>query len=240
MPGSRHVRPFVEIAYGIALGCAFCWFTFGPGSQSHVLADDETPRPADVEFFEQKVRPILVNRCYDCHGPDSGDGEGGLRLDARSSLIRGGNSGSALVPGKPDQSLIILAVQHDPSLAAMPPKAKLKPEEIQSLVRWVERGAEWPKDPQAIERTNVVSAIGAELSPESLAEARRFWAFVPPVEPDVPFLWTNSRPRSPVDVLIFGRLERAEITPAPEADRRTLIRRATFDLLGLPPDPDDV
>lgn len=198
-----------------------------------------TAEPVDLEFFEKKVRPLLVERCFECHGPDSGDGEGGLRLDTFERLERGGDSGAALVAGKPEQSLLILAVQHDPSLAPMPPKSKLKADEIQTLVQWVARGAPWPGVKVSAPRGVSVTSAG-ELSEESLREARSLWAFQPPQETPPPVLWTHSRAQTPIDQFLFARLERAELEPARPADRRTLIRRATFDLLGLPPESAEV
>jgi mono/diheme cytochrome c family protein len=175
-------------------------------------AQGQSPGDRDEGFLENSVRPILIRRCFGCHGPDS-PAKGGLRMDSREALLRGGETGPTLAPGDPDRSLLVRAIRYGDSLK-MPPKGKLPEEEIAALTRWVRAGAPWP------------------------AEAH--WAFRPPIDPTLPRVRNPSWPKSPIDHFVLARLEAAGLAPAPEADRRTLLRRATFDLHGLPPTPEEI
>lgn len=194
-------------------------------------ADDAVSGPSrDQEaFFEAKVRPLLVQHCYDCHGPDSGKGEADLRVDSLEALMKGGKSGPALVAGQANQSLIMLAVKHDGAVA-MPPKKKLAPQEIESLAKWIAVGAPWPGAKAVSEPTH-----SAETPHHWSDEARRFWAFQPVRAVVPPSVRDAQWPLTPIDRFILSRLEAGGIHPAPTADKRTLIRRVTIDLLGVPP-----
>ena len=186
---------------------------------------------AGVEFFEKRVRPILIDHCYKCHGEPGQKIKGGLRLDTRDALLKGGDSGkSAVVPGKPDESLLIIAVQYANDDLKMPPKGKLSDAQVADLVAWVKMGAPDP-------RTAVAAAATARLD---LAEARKWWAYQPPDAHQVPTPRDNAWAHNDIDRFILARLEARGLSPAPPADRRTLIRRATFDLIGLPPTPAEV
>jgi hypothetical protein len=200
------------------------------------------PDPAAVEFFEKNVRPILAARCHECHGPLKQ--KGGLRLDARASVLAGGSTGPAVVPGNPDESLLVDAINYGEA-RQMPPKSKLPLEEIDTLTEWVRRGAPWgiPSRPAALEP----GAAKRPAAPESLSDGEyesraRFWSFqrlrriVPPSVATDRAGW----PRNPIDRFILAVLEQHGLTPAVEADRRTLIRRLSFDLTGLPPAPAEV
>jgi hypothetical protein len=191
--------------------------------------------PAQRDFFEQEVRPVLVRRCFECHGPDSEEGEAGLRLDSLAGMVQGGQSGPAIEPGKPRQSLLVLAVSHDPSVTAMPPKTKLPRNEVAALTRWVKIGAPWPNAKPALLRKEK-SATDREFTDEE----RDFWAFQPVVKPALPDIVDKSWPTSQLDFFVLSRLESNQLHPAPQADRRTLIRRTTIDLVGLPPTPAEV
>jgi cytochrome c553 len=189
-------------------------------------ASASTPTAEQIAAFEKEVRPLLVEKCARCHGPKKQ--ESGLRLDSRDALMRGGESGPAIVPGQPEKSLLLRAVRHQGDLQ-MPPSGKLKDVEITALSRWIETGAVWPKDSTAIKTR----------SGEITAEERRFWSFQPVRWPKVPDI---ARPEidNPIDRFILARLAERGLKPVQPADRRTLIRRATFDLTGLPPTPDEV
>jgi hypothetical protein len=211
-----------------------------PFSLIAVGADEKNPttKPAKpsataVNFFETKIRPVLVKQCYDCHGPES-DNESGLRLDSLAAILQGGRSGPAIIPGKPRKSLLILAVNHDPSLTAMPPKTKLSRREIADLTSWVRRGAPWPnaKLPSQLpkNRTKTIEFTQAE---------RSFWAFQPPQQPALPDVRMKSWPKRPLDYFVLAVLESKGLRPAVAADKRTLIRRVTLDLHGLPPTPEE-
>lgn len=176
------------------------------------------------EFFESRIRPLLSRHCYTCH---TALASGGLRLDSRGAILKGGSRGPAVVPGNPDESLLIRAVRYQDERIKMPPVKKLEDEEIADLIRWIQQGAVW----------------GAETAPdpgEVAAKAASFWSFQPPVEPPLPRGVPKDWARNPVDRFIFARLREKGLKPAPLADKRTLIRRATYDLTGLPPTPEEV
>ena len=193
----------------------------------------EAPSPEAIEFFEKKIRPVLVATCYDCHSEDSV--ESGLRVDSLAGLLRGGTRGPALVPGRPEASLLISAVNHG-ELLQMPPKDKLSVQQLQDLSAWVKMGAPWP----GATATEVTSDSLAGGSGTITAEDLDYWSFRPVVRPAVPAVQRASWIRNPVDAFILAGLEAKNLTPAPPASRRTLIRRATFDLTGLPPTPEQV
>lgn len=194
-------------------------------------ADDVSSGPSREQeaFFESKIRPLLVQYCYDCHGPDSGKGEADLRLDSLEGFVKGGKSGPALVAGQPSQSLVMLAVKHDGAVA-MPPKKKLAHQEIDLLAKWIVMGAPWPGAKAVSEPTH-----SAETPHRWSDEARQFWAFQPVRSVSLPDVKEKSWPLTPIDRFILARLEAASLRPAPQADKRTLIRRVTIDLLGVPP-----
>jgi cytochrome c553 len=196
-------------------------------------AGEPMPDPAAATFFEKKVRPILVARCHECHGPES-KARGGLRVDSREALLRGGDRGPVLTPGKPEDSLLVHAINHDDNLK-MPPKNKLPPQEIADLTAWVKMGAPWPNVPA----TAGAATGGADGRPFT-EEEKSFWAFRPPATPPLPEVRDTHWPRSPLDRFILAGLEAQGLHPAPPADKHTLIRRATFDLIGLPPTPEEV
>ena len=202
------------------------------GAALPVLADAPTLKP--LEFFEKRVRPILVNRCYDCHSGD--DPENGLQLDSLAGMLRGGDLGPAIVPGKPQQSLLISAINHG-ELLKMPPKEKLPTAELVALTAWVKMGAPWPNaKPLPVPKTRNKKKTG----PLFTQEQKSFWLFQPPVDPDLPAIRNTDWPKSPLDSFVLARLEAAGFPPAPPADKRMLIRRATFDLIGLPPSPEEI
>jgi cytochrome c553 len=189
---------------------------------------------ARIEFFESSVRPVLVARCQACH--DSKKAKAGLRVDSRDSLMRGGESGPAMEPGKPDVSRIIEAIRYSGDLQ-MPPKGKLTENEIESLTRWVRDGAVWPENlaeirPKASESVATRPAI-SEVD-------RAFWSFQPVRDTPPPLVRNPAWAKTSVDDYILSELEAKGLEPVPAAGRRELIRRATFDLTGLPPRPEDV
>ncbi len=190
--------------------------------------------PAEVEFFEKSIRPLLVEKCQGCHG--SAKQKGGLRLDSRAAVLAGGNSGPAVVPGDPKASPLIEAINYG-DIAQMPPKSKLPEPEIAALTRWVQGGAHWGQESSS---AGPARPAGTDFGP-TLRERSRFWSFQPlrsvtPPSPDDPRGWV----RNPIDRFILDGLNRRGLAPASEAPRRTLIRRLTFDLTGLPPTPVEV
>ncbi|MGV3484342.1 MAG: DUF1549 domain-containing protein, partial [Planctomycetaceae bacterium] len=190
-----------------------------------------TPLAAQAEsdgdkYFEQHVRPLLASKCVKCHGVDKQ--EGGLRLDSRDAMLSGGDSGPALVPGEPAESLIVEAVQYE-SLE-MPPNKKLPDAEISHLVGWIQAGAKWP------EHGGVVREAAAAISEED----RQWWAFQPLTKPAVPDDPRDEWSQSEIDRFIHQRLDAKQIEPAPPATRAQLVRRLYYDLLGVPPRPEEI
>ncbi|MCS6777287.1 MAG: DUF1549 domain-containing protein, partial [Chthonomonadaceae bacterium] len=182
----------------------------------------------DREFFETRVRPLLVEQCFQCHSATQNVAMGRLQMDSRTKLLRGGGRGPAIVPGKPEESLLIRAIQHTDPQLQMPPNGKLTAEQIATLTEWIRRGAFWP------DRVK----LRAEGSGFDLKARARHWAYQPLRKVSPPPVRNRSWVRTPIDAFILARLEAKGLRPAPEADRRTLIRRAYYDLLGLPPTPE--
>ncbi len=189
------------------------------------------PTPEQIEFFEKKVRPVLVEHCYSCHGEKKD--KGALRLDTRDATLKGGDSGPALVPGKPEASLIVKAVTYKDANIQMPPKGKLPAEHIAALTEWVKMGAPDP-------RTGKTTADNPYDIAKHLAAAKDHWSLQPVKSPAVPKVAGANRVSTPVDAFLLAKLEAAGLTFAPPADKRTLIRRVTFDLHGVPPTPEEV
>jgi hypothetical protein len=193
-------------------------------------ADVPAASPEALEFFESKVRPVLVERCHACHGPD--EQESGLRLDHITAILRGGKRGAAVAAGHADQSLLLEAVGYEDSALKMPPDGKLPAEEIAALRQWIEAGAAWPDEPPP------EGIAGGETGGPTVKHNQ--WWRRPIALPEVPRVQDVSWPRTDVDRFILARLEAAGLRPAEAADKRTLIRRAYFDLIGLPPAPAEV
>ena len=193
---------------------------------------DDPTDPAAVAFFESRVRPILVERCQSCHG--EAKAKGGLRLDTRDGLMLGGGSGPVVVAGKPAESPLVEVVGYAGEIQ-MPPKSKLPADEIATLTRWVETGAAWP-----IDREGNAGSSSSKLKPFNLLERGKHWSWQPVKPQTPPEVRDQTWPINDVDRFILARLEAANLSPAQEADRATLIRRLTFDLIGLPPKPDEV
>ena len=192
------------------------------------IAQSQTPQlaPADLDFFEKQLRPLLVEHCYECHAAD--EKNGGLRLDSRESTLAGGDTGPAIIPGQPDKSLLIEAVRYKNRDLQMPPKKPLSDAQVATLVAWVQRGAPDPRETRA-------TGGPAPVKGMSLDEGRHFWSFQPISNPAIPTVKQTEWVRTPIDAFILAKLEEHELTPAASTDKRTLIRRATFDLIGLPP-----
>ena len=187
------------------------------------------PSAKAAEFFEARVRPVLVEHCQKCHGASKQ--ESGLRLDSREAMLRGGNSGPAVVVGKPEESLLMDAVRREG--LEMPPDDELIADEIAALEAWIRGGAVWPAGAASTEVT-----LGDQT--RLFAEAKSHWAFQPVGKPPLPKVKNAAWVQSPVDAFILARLEAEGMQPSPPADRRTLLRRLSFDLAGLPPTEEEV
>src|SRR5262249_50504269 len=192
-------------------------------------ADDAATLDAEgLQFFEKQVRPLLIKHCYQCHSSEARVLKGGLHLDSREGWMKGGDSGLAVVPGAPDESLLIEAIRYQ-SLE-MPPRGKLPESDIAVLERWVRMGAPDP-------RTEPAPGGPARAD---LDAGRSHWAFRPIAEPPVPQVKDDAWPRSDVDRFILARLESEGLSPVSDADKPTLLRRVFFDLIGIPPTPEQL
>jgi hypothetical protein len=205
-----------RLCHGLVLLAAFAVIV---GS----VAAQPPAREAAIEHFEKHVRPLLIAKCYGCHSAEKGKSKGGLTLDTQEGWKQGGESGPAVVPGKPDDSLLIQAVRYHDTLR-MPPKSeggRLKDAEIAVLEKWVRDGA---VDPRTKDAAHATTAAG-----------REWWAFRPIASPVPP----AGSPTHPIDAFVAVKWQ-PSLTPLPRADKRALLRRATFDLTGLPPTPEEV
>ena len=186
--------------------------------------------PADLQFFEAKIRPLLAEKCYTCHSKESDKVKGGLLLDSREAVLAGGNTGAAIVPGKPDQSLLIRAVRYKDEDLQMPPKGeKLSDQQIADLTEWVRRGAPDP-------RINVATGNSAAYA----GVGKNHWSFKPVKKPALPTVQNSAWIKNPIDHFVLAKLESKSMGPNSAAEKTTLIRRVYFDLIGLPPHPTDV
>ncbi len=190
----------------------------------------------NLDFFEREIRPLLAEHCFSCHGPRVQ--QSGLRLDSRQALFKGGTRGPALGAGKLEDSLLLRSVRHDG--LQMPPGKKLPDRQIAALEKWLRLGAPWPdaggKGPGA--RGQNKSTI--DNSQVSIVNAPTHWSFRPLRRPAVPDVRMKGWVKTPIDAFVLARLEKAGLKPSPAADRRTLLRRVYFDLIGLPPTPEEM
>jgi hypothetical protein len=185
-----------------------------------------------MDFFEKRIRPVLSDRCYKCHSGDKVKAE--LSLDSREGLLRGGESGPAVVPGDPEKSLLIHAIRHGDDDLDMPPKQAewLTTEQIRDFESWVRMGAPDPRLSAAV-KPPVKASI-------NFVEGRKFWSYHSVSDPALPAVRETSWVRNAVDRFVLAKLEEKRLPHAADADRRTLLRRATFDLIGLPPTPEEM
>ncbi|HVU89562.1 MAG TPA: DUF1549 domain-containing protein, partial [Pirellulales bacterium] len=203
---------------------------FAPQSAA---AEERDPQfsPQQIAFFETEIRPLLSTHCWKCHGPDKQ--QGNLRLDSRAAILEGGDLGPAATPATPRESQLVIAVRYAGELK-MPPSGKLSERQIAALERWVNEGLAWPATDSPADNPSAGQASAAK------AERPVPWSFQPVVDPPVPDVARAAWCRGPLDRFVLARLEGAGFTPSPPADKRTLLRRARFDLLGLPPTPREI
>jgi len=187
--------------------------------------------PKALAFFEAKVRPVLVENCYQCHSARSGKSAGGLQLDTRKAIRAGGDRGPAVVPGKPAESLLLTAASHaDPDLKMPPKKPRLPDAVLADLRTWIANGAADPRGDDA----------AATRAPVSIEDGRKFWAFRKPAAVAPPATRQRAWAKRPLDDFILAKLEAAGLAPSPDAEPATLLRRLHFDLVGLPPSPEAI
>ena len=193
---------------------------------THLRAEDRS-----LEFFEEKIRPLLAERCYSCHSADAEELEAGLYLDRREGLVKGGDSGAAIVPGSPDTSLLIRAVRYEEN--EMPPDRKLSDEEINALEKWVEMGAPWPAE-------EVSQAVVVSSGYDWNKFRNEHWSFRPLSKPDLPAIKASDWAQNEIDLLIQAGHESNGLKTAQPASPVIMVRRIYFDLIGIPPTPEQV
>jgi hypothetical protein len=191
-----------------------------------------TITPEQMAFFEKKIRPLLVSDCYKCHSAESEKIKGSLVVDTREGLLKGGDTGPAIVPGNPSKSLLIKAIKGDDKDLQMPPKKKLAPEVVADFEKWITMGAPDPRSGKS-----VASAAKKKWDTE---QAKHWWSFQLPKKSALPPVSDAKWPRTDIDNFVLAKLEENHLTPAPDADKRTLIRRVYYDLTGLPPSAEEV
>ena len=226
-PGNGATKPKRPVCERVGcLGLMLAMLALGA-----TAAQGAVPLAESDDFFELRIRPLLVEKCYSCHSETASSG---LKVNSRQALIQGGTLGPAIVPGKPAESLLIQAVDHTHSRLRMPLGEKLRPQQIADLIRWVELGAPWPRSP-----VDVPSNFnGREFA--ITEKDRQYWAFLPVRRPAPPAVRDTGWARTAIDRFILAGLEKAGLSPSPQAGRRELIRRLSYNLIGLPPTPAEV
>lgn len=215
----------------VVIGIAFGQETSDRARRSATAESDGAGSPEGIAFFEKKIRPVLVTECYACHSTEKGNKvRGGLTLDTREGLRKGGDTGPAIVPGNPGRSLLIKALGHANPKLAMPPMKKLDASIVRDFEDWIRQGAPDPRSEIKVASKYVVD----------IEKGRSHWAYQPPKKPAVPAVKQAAWPRSDVDRFVLSALEAKGLVPVADADRRTLLRRVSFDLTGLPPEPAEV
>ncbi|EMI54921.1 protein containing DUF1549 [Rhodopirellula sallentina SM41] len=195
-----------------------------------VSAQDVTPE--EVNFFETKIRPVLIRECYGCHSNKTGNARGGLKLDTKQLMNLGGDSGPGVVPGKLEESLLYNAITHEDLV--MPPKRKLSQKVINDFKTWIEMGAPDP-------RVNEIAKVNSTITSDDIQQAKdSFWAYQKPKYTQPHKVEQNDWPRTKIDHYVLSKLEQAELAPAGDAEPEQVLRRLTFDLIGLPPTPEQV
>tara|TARA_R110000868_G_scaffold411563_1_gene705338 strand:- start:38544 stop:41519 length:2976 start_codon:yes stop_codon:yes gene_type:complete len=226
------LRPFLYLScLSLAVVCVF--------NQNAYAEDPQTAlqqKQAGIEFFENKIRPVLVEYCYDCHAGEPDPENASFVLDTRAGIRMGGDSGKAVVPGNLKSSLILQAIEHDPDFYAMPPDEKLSSNIISDFRKWIQMGAPDPREGKV--KTSPL-AKKSELAFDFDKE-REFWSFRPLTKPTVPEVKQSEWPTNDIDRFVLSKLEAKQMKPVKGADRQTLVRRVYFDLTGLPPTPKQI
>ena len=229
----------MRVAFGIRFAAKTIWpaaaWVFAVAALNSPCAAEEKKLKAEqVEFFESKIRPILVEHCYECHSNDSEDVEGSLLLDSKWGWETGGDSGAAIVPGNLEESILIDAVRYEENIvSAMPPDSKLSAQKIKLLEKWVEMGAPDP-------RPKVESSGGGIETFDLQKRLAEYWCWRAVADPKPPTVADQSWPRDDLDRFVLHKLEEAGIKPAKPASRQVWLRRVYFDLIGLPPTPEQI
>jgi len=219
-------RPLEHLV--LAAACLLLVGTVLRASQAATQAPSATASQQAITFFETRIRPLLAANCQACHGESA---MAGLRVDSREALLRGGETGPAIVPGEPEKSALLKAVQHADGFPRMPRgRAKLPAPDIEALAQWIKDGAAWP--------AAATEAPAPAVAHERVitAEQRAYWAFRPLAKPDAPAVRRTEWPKTDIDRFILARLERDALTPVGAADKHTLLRRDSIgnQFVGFP------
>jgi len=222
-------RTVIKSFIALVVAGAFLTTSLRP---AQTAAEPQEPSREGLEFFEEKIRPALADNCYGCHSEKSKKPQGGLLLDSIEAMLKGGASGQpAIVPGDPEKSLLIKAIRHTDAKLRMPMDGKLPDQALKDFEAWVKMGAPAPR---------VSSTVASNQPAYNFDEARKFWSFQPVRDHQPPKVKNEAWVKSPIDRFILAELEEKGLKPVVDADKRALIRRATFDLTGLPPTPEEV
>jgi len=205
----------------LILGMFGVWLSAGHAQEA------AKPSPAAIQFFESKVRPVLAENCFSCHGDKKQ--RGSLRLDSLAAILEGGDQGPALVPGHPEKSLIAKAITHDDKDFKMPPTKKLAREQIADLTNWIKMGAPWPGG------SKTSAPVARKGEKPITAEERAHWAFQPVKRPALLAVKNRAWIANPIDAFVLAGLEAKGLGPNPPAASQELLRRVHYDLTGLPP-----
>ena len=208
------------------LGVLLIATTFCPPAS----AQEKKPTPAAVQFFELKVRPILADNCFQCHGEKKQ--KRGLRLDSLAAMLEGGDTGPAIVPGHPEKSLLVKAINHDGEVKMPSKTKKLPPDQIAALTQWIKMGAPWP----ASNKGSPTRKGEFQITEKD----RSHWAFQSVKRPAIPAVKDKAWVRNPIDAFILAKLEAKGLPPAPPASKQELARRLYYDLTGLSPTPKEI
>lgn len=220
-----------KVVFPVVLLVALTLPLYSQQEESKQEPDEVKFSDAELEHFETRIRPLLAKRCFKCHGPDAKEAEGGLRITSRGALLRGGDTGPAIVPGKPEESILIDSINYG-EVYEMPPDSKMPADEIKLLTDWVKNKAPWPK---------VNDQHLAETKTLNIAERKKeHWCWTVPDKVVPPQVKNGSWPLDDLDRFVLAANEGKGLSQAPPADRRTWIRRVYFDLIGLPPTPEQV
>jgi hypothetical protein len=207
----------------------------GPLAAQEARSQSPAFTPEAIEFFEKRIRPVLVDKCYKCHSVKSEKVKAGLLVDTREGLLRGGESGPAVIPGDVEKSLLIHAIRYSEDDLDMPPSKvdQLSVAQVHDFEQWVRMGAPDP-------RISNVPPKGPEKTPIDFVKGRAFWSFQPVSDPPPPPVREKKGPLGEIDRFVLAKLEEKGLSPVGEADRRILLRRVTYDLTGLPPTPEEI
>jgi len=217
-------------AFSYRLAFLLCVLALSTGWAPLALGAEEVAAASaeDIQFYEKEIRPLMARHCYECHSARTKDVKSGLRLDDRAAVLEGGDRGVLAIAGKPDESLFMEALRFEQDDLQMPPAGKLSKRELAIFAEWIKRGMPMPEG-------NAEVATGIDWD-----KAREFWSFRPVEQPALPPVTDRDWAENRLDVFVLAELEAHQLSPSARADRRTLIRRATFDLTGLPPTPEEV